>query len=211
MFSAVISTAARQLVRVKGNEAKENKHRRQISVGFGSLLGSLPRNYFGFLYGYYLGGRVQYYSNVCWVMRVSTPPLTVATTVLRQLANSRVIIIYIEQINNGGFYLINSLRCRLALLLRRNGARSWRKKGQGLNSLNQPSPSVLMLFQGNNSSERPYSFVQPVRGNNVSPVRWAVFCHCLTVGQCFSLSVQVALTKNLWNNKYASNITQFNT
>ena len=66
MFSAVISTAARQLVRVKRNEAKENEQKRQISVGFGTLLGSLPRDYFGFLYGYYLGGgRVQYYSNVC--------------------------------------------------------------------------------------------------------------------------------------------------
>lgn len=99
MFSAVISTAARQLGRVKENGAKENQQKRQISVGFGTLLGSLPRDYFVFLYGYYLGGRVQYYSNVCWVMRVSTPPLTVATTVLKQLANSRVIIIYIEQIN----------------------------------------------------------------------------------------------------------------
>lgn len=93
MFSAVISTAVRLLVRVKENKAKENKQKRQISVGFGTLLGSLPRDYSVFLYGYYLGGRVQYYSNVCWVMRVSTPPLTVATTVLRQLANSRVIII----------------------------------------------------------------------------------------------------------------------
>lgn len=93
MFSAVISTAVSLLVRVKENEAKENLQKRQISVGFGSLLGSLPRDYSFFLYGYYLGGRVQYYSNVCWVMRVSTPPLTVATTVLRQLANSRVIII----------------------------------------------------------------------------------------------------------------------
>lgn len=101
MFSAVISTAARQLVRVKENEAKENQQKHQISVGFRTLLGSLPRDYFGFLYGYYLGGRVQYYSNVCWVMRVSTPPLTVATTVLRQLANSRVIIIFIETINIG--------------------------------------------------------------------------------------------------------------
>lgn len=101
MFSAVISTAARQLVRVKETEAKENEQKRQISVGFGSLLGSLPRDYFGFLYGYYLGGRVQYYSNVCQVMRVSTPPLTVATTVLRQVANSRVILIAIEQINIG--------------------------------------------------------------------------------------------------------------
>lgn len=101
MFSAVISTAARLLVRVKEDEAKENQQKRQISVGFGSLLGSLPRDYFGFLYGHYLGGRVQYYSNVCWVMRVSTPPLTVATTVLRQLANSRVIIIYFQQNNSG--------------------------------------------------------------------------------------------------------------
>lgn len=96
MFSAVISTAARQLVRVKENEAKENQRKRQITVVFGTLLGSLPRDCFAFLYGYYLGGRVQYYSNECWVMRVSSPPLTVATTVLRQLANSRVIIIYIQ-------------------------------------------------------------------------------------------------------------------
>lgn len=103
MLSAVISTAARQLVRVKENEAKENQLKRQTSVRFGTVLGSLPRDYFAFLYGYYLGGRVQYYSNVCWVMRVSTPPLTVATTVLRQLANSRVIIIYIEQMNLGDF------------------------------------------------------------------------------------------------------------
>ncbi len=48
MFSAVISTAGRQLVRVKENEAKENEQKRQISVGFGSLLGSLPRDYFVF-------------------------------------------------------------------------------------------------------------------------------------------------------------------
>lgn len=96
IFSAVISTAEKHLVRVKENEAKENEQKRQTSVALGTLLGSLPRDYFGFLYGYYLGGRVQYYSNVCWVMRVSTPPLTVATTVWRQLANSRVIIIYID-------------------------------------------------------------------------------------------------------------------
>lgn len=102
MFSALISTTARPLVRVKENKAKENQQKRQTSVGFGTLLGSLPRDYFGF--GYYLGGRVQYYSNVCWVMRVSTPPLTVATTVLRQLANSRVIIIYIDRINIGLFF-----------------------------------------------------------------------------------------------------------
>lgn len=48
MFSALISTTARQLVRVKENEAKENQQKRQTSVGFGTLLGSLPRDYFGF-------------------------------------------------------------------------------------------------------------------------------------------------------------------
>lgn len=48
MFSAVISTAARQLAGVKEDEAKENQPKRQISVGFGTLLGSLPRDYFGF-------------------------------------------------------------------------------------------------------------------------------------------------------------------
>lgn len=48
MFSAVMSTAERQLVRVKENEAKENEPKLQISVGFAPLLGSLPRDYFGF-------------------------------------------------------------------------------------------------------------------------------------------------------------------
>lgn len=50
MFSAVISTAARLLVRVKENEAKENEQKRQTSVGVGSLLGSLPRDYFGLFF-----------------------------------------------------------------------------------------------------------------------------------------------------------------
>lgn len=144
MFSAVISTAARQLVRVKGNEAKENKHKRQISVGSGSLLGSLPRNYFGFLYGYYLGGRVQYYSNVCWVMRVSTPPLTVATTVLRQLANSRVIIIYIERINNGGF-LPNKLAAMPARASSDVTALVPDEKGSGLKFLKSTSAKYFIV------------------------------------------------------------------
>lgn len=106
MFSAVMSTAARLLAARRGTEAKERQPNRRGSVRVRAPLGSLPRDYFGvffFLYGYYLGGRVQYYSNVCWVMRVSTPPLTVATPVLKQLANSRVIIIYIiEHINIRG-------------------------------------------------------------------------------------------------------------
>lgn len=93
MFSAVISTATTQLMRVKENEATEKSTQTTNPVSL-AVHSSVP--YLGiisvFLYGYYLGGRVQYYSNVCWVMRVSTPPLTVATTVLRQLANSRVII-----------------------------------------------------------------------------------------------------------------------
>lgn len=99
MFSAVISTAATQLVGVKGNEAKKNQQKTPKLCRFGCTPRRLTSELFRVLYGYYLGGRVQYYSNVCQVMRVSTPPLTVATTVLRQLANSRVIIIYIERIN----------------------------------------------------------------------------------------------------------------
>ena len=76
MFSAVISTAATQLARVKEDEAKGKKtspkktpksrspwvHSSAPYLGIISVLFS-----FVFLYGYYLGGggRVQYYSNVC--------------------------------------------------------------------------------------------------------------------------------------------------
>lgn len=66
MFSAVISTTAIQLVRIKEDEAEENgqKTPRRSSA---SLPSSVP--YLGiisgFLYGHYLGGRVQCYSNVC--------------------------------------------------------------------------------------------------------------------------------------------------
>lgn len=51
MFSAVISTAAIQLDRVKETGAKEKQQKRRIPVGFRPVLGSSPRDYFAFLYG----------------------------------------------------------------------------------------------------------------------------------------------------------------
>lgn len=49
MFSAVISTTATQLVRIKEDEAKENEQKNATTiVGVAALLGSLPRDYFGF-------------------------------------------------------------------------------------------------------------------------------------------------------------------
>lgn len=65
MFSAVISTAATQLVGVKGNEAKKNKQNTPNLCRFACTPRRLTSELFRVLYGYYLGGRVQYYSNVC--------------------------------------------------------------------------------------------------------------------------------------------------
>ena len=78
MFSAVISTAATQLVRVKEDEAKEKKRARKktpksrspwvhSSAPYLGIISVFFSFFFFFLYGYYLGGggRVQYYSNVC--------------------------------------------------------------------------------------------------------------------------------------------------
>lgn len=48
MFSAVISTAARELVRVKGNKPVEKERKPSISVAFRAVSGSLPQDYFGF-------------------------------------------------------------------------------------------------------------------------------------------------------------------
>lgn len=82
MFSAIISTTATQLVRIKEDEAKENEQKtpRRSPVWLPSsvpYLGIIS----GFLNGHYLGGRVQCYSNVCWVMRAApAPPLTVANS-----------------------------------------------------------------------------------------------------------------------------------
>lgn len=66
MFCAVISTRATQLFRIEADEEKENEQKtpRRSSVWLPSsdpYLGIIS----GFLYGHYLGGRVQCYSNVC--------------------------------------------------------------------------------------------------------------------------------------------------
>ena len=78
MFSAVISTAATQLVRVKEDEAKEKKRARKktpksrspwvhSSAPYLGIISVFFSFFFFFFFVFFFcgGGRVQYYSNVC--------------------------------------------------------------------------------------------------------------------------------------------------
>lgn len=106
MFSAVFSTTATQLVRIKEDEAKENEQKtpRRSSV---SLPSSVP--YLGIISGVFYTDIISaavYSVTVMFVRSCARLPLhlwQLPTTVWRQLANSRVIVIIdIERINIWG-------------------------------------------------------------------------------------------------------------